>query len=133
MKMQLFKRTLKLFGCMAAALVGVAAAVLIFMSFMVVEVEDSFMLPELEPGSSVIAVRTPLPVDIGLKPSVKVGDLVVYRALYYGIDAGGVYLVRRVSGMKDGMVELRCEESMAAMEKELLSKEKILGKVIYNG
>ena len=60
--MQLFKRTLKLFGCMAAALVGVAAAVLIFMSFMVVEVEDSFMLPELEPGSSVIAVRTPLPV-----------------------------------------------------------------------
>ena len=57
----------------------------------------------------------------------------VYRAPYYGIDAGGVYLVRRVSGMKDGMVELRCEESMAAMEKELLSKEKILGKVIYNG
>ena len=62
---------------MAAALVGVAAAVLIFMSFMVVEVEDSFMLPELEPGSSVIAVRTPLPVDIGLKPSVKVGDWLV--------------------------------------------------------
>ena len=127
------KKALNIFGCAVAALVGLAAAVLLFLSVMVVKVEDSSMLPEIEPGSRVIAVRTHFPADIGVSPSVNVGDLVVYRVPYYEIDGKGVYVVRRVSGMKGELVEVSSEEGTTALEKDILSKEKILGKVIYNG
>ena len=127
------KKALNIFGYTVAALVGLAAAVLISLSVMVVKVEDSSMLPEIEPGSRVIAVRTHFPADIGVSPSVNVGDLVVYRVPYYEIDGKGVYVVRRVSGMKGELVEVSSEEGTTALEKDILSKEKILGKVIYNG
>lgn len=127
------KKAVNIFGCAVAALVGLAAAVLLFLSMMVVKVEDGSMLPEIEPGSRVIAVRTHFPADIGVSPSVNVGDLVVYRVPYYEIDGKGVYVVRRVSGMNGELVEVSSEEGSAALEKDILSKEKILGKVIYNG
>ena len=127
------KKAVNIFGCAVAALVGLAAAVLLFLSMMVVKVEDGSMLPEIEPGSGGIAVRTHFPADIGVAPSVNVGDLVVYRVPYYEIDGKGVYVVRRVSGMNGELVEISSEEGSAALEKDILSKEKILGKVIYNG
>ena len=127
------KKAVNIFGYTVAALVGLAAAVLLFLSMMVVKVEDGSMLPEIEPGSRVIAVRTHFPADIGVSPSVNVGDLVVYRVPYYEIDGKGVYVVRRVSGMNGELVEVSSEEGSAALEKDILSKEKILGKVIYNG
>lgn len=129
--MKLLGKAVKAMGYPLAAIIGVAAAVLLFLSVMVVKIEDGSMLPVIEPGDRVIAVRMDLPV--GPAPSLDVGDLVVYRAPYYEIGGTGVYLVRRVSGMNGDMVEVRCEESLAASEKEILSKEKILGKVIYNG
>ena len=132
-KKYIAKKAVNIFGCAVAALVGLAAAVLLSLSVMVVKVEDSSMLPEIEPGSRVIAVRTHFPADIGVSPSVNVGDLVVYRVPYYEIDGKGVYVVRRVSGMKGELVEVSSEEGPAALEKDILSKEKILGKVIYNG
>ena len=129
--MKLLGKAVKAMGYPLAAIIGVAAAVLLFLSVMVVKIEDGSMLPVIEPGDRVVAVRMDLPV--GPAPSLDVGDLVVYRAPYYEIGGTGVYLVRRVSGMNGDMVEVRCEESLAASEKEILSKEKILGKVIYNG
>lgn len=131
--MRLAKKTAKIFGCTAAALVGLAAAMIVFMSLMVVKVEDISMLPTLEPGSRVIAVRTDLPFKIGYNPSINVGDLVVFRAPYYEIGSDGIYLVRCVSGLKDDMIEVRCEEGSETSKSEIMSKEKILGKVIYNG
>ena len=127
------KKAVNIFGYTVAALVGLAAAVLLFLSMMVVKVEDGSMLPEIEPGSRVIAVRTHFPADIGVSPSVNVGDLVVYRVPYYEIDGKGVYVVRRVSGMNGELVEVSSEEGSAAFDNDILSKEKILGKVIYNG
>lgn len=129
--MRLLGKAVKAMGYSLAAIIGVAAAVLLFLSVMVVKIEDGSMLPVIEPGDRVIAVRIDLPV--GPVPSLDVGDLVVYRAPYYEIGGKGVYLVRRVSGMNGDMIEVCGEESLAASEKEILSKEKILGKVIYNG
>lgn len=129
--MRLLGKAVKAMGYPLAAIIGVAAAVLLFLSAMVVKIEDGSMLPVIEPGDRVIAVRIDLPV--GPAPSLYVGDLVVYRAPYYEIGGKGVYLVRRVSGMNGDMIEVCGEESLAASEKEILSKEKILGKVIYNG
>lgn len=129
--MRLLGKAVKAMGYPLAAIIGVAAAVLLFLSAMVVKIEDGSMLPVIEPGDRVIAVRIDLPV--GPAPSLDVGDLVVYRAPYYEIGGKGVYLVRRVSGMNGDMIEVCGEESLAASEKEILSKEKILGKVIYNG
>lgn len=129
--MKLLGKAVKAMGYPLAAIIGVAAAVLLFLSVMVVKIEDGSMLPVIEPGDRVVAVRMDLPV--GPAPSLDVGDLVVYRAPYYEIGGEGVYLVRRVSGMNGDMIEVCGEESLAASEKEILSKEKILGKVIYNG
>lgn len=129
--MKLLGKAVKAIGYPLAAIIGVAAAVLLFLSVMVVKIEDGSMLPVIEPGERVVAVRMDLPVGTG--PSLDVGDLVVYRAPYYEIGGKSVYLVRRVSGMNGDMIEVCGEESLAGSEKEILSKEKILGKVIYNG
>ena len=129
--MKLLGKAVKAMGYPLAAIIGVAAAVLLFLSVMVVKIEDGSMLPVIEPGDRVVAVRMDLPV--GPAPSLDVGDLVVYRAPYYEIGGKGVCLIRRVSGMNGDMIEVCGEESLAASEKEILSKEKILGKIIYNG
>lgn len=129
--MRLLGKVVKAIGYPLAAIMGVATAVLLFFSVIVVKTEDGLMLPVIEPGDRVAAVRMDLPVGIG--PSLDVGDLVVYRAPYYETGGKGLYLVRRVSGMNGDMVEVCCEDSLAALEKEIISKEKILGKVIFNG
>ena len=131
--MRLAKKTAKIFGCAAAAMVGLTAAMILFMSLMIIKVEDSSMLPALEPGSIVIAVRTPLPADIWAAPSVKVGDMVVFRTPYYEIGSDGIYHIRRVSGLNGDMIEVCCDEGAGSLEREIMSKKKILGKVIYNG
>ena len=123
----------RLLGCAVAVIIGIAAAAAFFFCIMIVKVEDSYMLPAIEPGSRVIAVRTHLPADIGVEPEVNVGDLVVYKAPYYEIDCEGTYVVRRVSGIKDGMVAVSCDTDSVSSEKVILSKEKILGKVVYHG
>ena len=128
--MRMAKKMVRILACTVAAVTGAAAAVLLFMSVMTVKVEDSSMLPELLPGSRVVALRTDSHVNIFTEPSVSVGDLVVYRAPYYEIGSEGIYRVRRVSGMRNDMIEVCCEGSAAAAEKEVLSKEKILGKVV---
>lgn len=129
--MRLLGKAVKAIGYPVAAIMGIAAAVLLFLSVMIVKIEDGSMLPVIEPGDRVVAIRMDLPM--GSVRSLDVGDLVVYMAPYYEIGGKGVYLVRRVSGMNGDMIEVDCEESLPASEKEILSKEKILGKVIYNG
>ena len=79
--MRLLGKAVKVMGYPLASLIGVAAAVLLFLSVMVVKIEDGSMLPVIEPGDRVIAVRMDLPV--GPAPSLDVGDMVVYRAPYY--------------------------------------------------
>ena len=120
----------RILACTMAAVTGAAATVLLFMSVMTVKVEDSSMLPELLPGSRVVAFRTDSPLNLYNASSIGVGDLVVYRVPYYEVGSEGIYCVRRVSGVKTDMIEVSCERSTATVEKEVLSKEKILGKVV---
>ncbi len=134
--MWLTKKVVRILSCIAAAAAGVSVAVLLFMSVMTVKVEDSSMLPELLPGSRVVAIRTDSPLNIYDASSIGVGDMVVYRVPYYDVGSEGVYCVRRVSGVKADMIEVSRGGNAGSVEKEVLSREKISGKVVkvlYNG
>ena len=134
--MWLTKKVVRILACTAAAVTGTAAAMLLFMSVMTVKVEDSSMLPELLPGSRVVAIRTDSPLNIYDASYIGVGDLVVYRVPYYDVGSEGVYCVRRVSGVKADMIEISRGGNAGSAEKEVLSREKISGKVVkvlYNG
>ena len=134
--MWLTKKVVRILACTAAAVTGTAAAMLLFMSLMPVKVEDSSMLPELLPGSRVVAIRTDSPLNIYDASYIGVGDLVVYRVPYYDVGSEGVYCVRRVSGVKADMIEISRGGNAGSAEKEVLSREKISGKVVkvlYNG
>ncbi|MGN0734486.1 MAG: S26 family signal peptidase [Anaerovoracaceae bacterium] len=134
--MWLRKNVLRILACTVAAVTGIAAAMLLFMSVMTVKVEDSSMLPELLPGSRVVAVRTDSPLNIYDASSIGVGDMVVYRVPYYDVGSEGVYCVRHVSGVKADMIEVSRGGNAGSAEKEVLSREKISGKVVkvlYNG
>lgn len=134
--MWLTKKVVRILACTAAAVTGTAAAMLLFMSVMTVKVEDSSMLPELLPGSRVVAIRTDSPLNIYDASYIGVGDLVVYRVPYYDVGSEGVYCVRRVSGVKADMIEVSRGGNAGSAEKEVLSREKISGKVVkvlYNG
>lgn len=120
----------RILACTMAAVTGAAATVLLFMSVMTVKVEDSSMLPELLPGSRVVAFRTDSPLNIYNASSIGVGDLVVYRVPYYEVGSEGIYCVRRVSGVKTDMIEVSRGGNAGSSEKEVLSKEKISGKVV---
>lgn len=134
--MWLTKKVVRILSCVAAAAAGVSVAVLLFMSVMTVKVEDSSMLPELLPGSRVVAIRTDSPLNIYDASSIGPGDMVVYRVPYYDVGSEGVYRVRRVSGINRDMIEVSRGGNAGSSEKEVLSKEKISGKVVkvlYNG
>lgn len=134
--MWLTKKVVRILACTAAAVTGTAAAMLLFMSVMTVKVEDSSMLPELLPGSRVVAVRTDSPLNIYDASYIGVGDLIVYRVPYYDVGSEGAYCVRRVSGVKADMIEVSRGGNAGSAEKEVLSREKISGKVVkvlYNG
>ena len=128
--MWLTKKVVRILACTAAAVTGTAAAMLLFMSVMTVKVEDSSMLPELLPGSRVVAIRTDSPLNIYDASYIGVGDLVVYRVPYYDVGSEGVYCVRRVSGVKADMIEVSRGGNAGSVEKEVLSREKISGKVV---
>lgn len=134
--MWLTKKVVRILSCIAAAAAGVSVAVLLFMSVMTVKVEDSSMLPELLPGSRVVAIRTDSPLNIYDASSIGPGDMVVYRVPYYDVGSECVYRVRRVSGINRDMIEVSRGGNAGSSEKEVLSKEKISGKVVkvlYNG
>ena len=80
------------------------------------------MLPELEPGRLVIASR----MDC---ENFRPGDIVVYKAPYYTTDGQGQYLVRRVKGVNEDLIEVSAGK-MSCIEAEIIEKDIILGKVI---
>ena len=61
---------------------------------------------------------------------LETGDLVVYKAPYYHIDGQGMYLVRRISGIRNDMVEVTADAQVPRAETEIIEKDIILGKVI---
>lgn len=109
----------------SAALIGAVGALWLAANYMVVEVEGSLMLPDLEPGRYLVASRTDCE---NLNP----GDLVVYKSPYYSTDGRGQYLIRRISGIKNHLIEVTTGP-LSGAETEIIEKDMILGKVIENG
>ena len=119
----------KTIGAATAALAGIAAALMLFFGLTVAEVEDSSMLPELEPGEKVLVLRC----DTGDFASPSVGDIVLYETPYYEIGEKGSLMLRRITGINGDRVELRRDAGMDSERTETIKKEKILGQVIYHG
>ena len=119
----------KTIGAATAALAGIAAALMLFFGLTVAEVEDSSMLPELEPGEKVLVLRC----DTGDFASPSVGDIVLYETPYYEIGEKGSLMLRRITGINGDRVELRCDGGIDSERTETIKKERILGKVIYHG
>ena len=119
----------KTIGAATAALAGIAAALMLFFGLTVAEVEDSSMLPELEPGEKVLVLRC----DTGDFVSPSVGDIVLYETPYYEIGEKGSLMLRRITGINGDRVELRCDAGIDSERTETIKKERILGKVIYHG
>ena len=119
----------KTIGAATAALAGIAAALMLFFGLTVAEVEDSSMLPELEPGEKVLVLRC----DTGDFASPAVGDIVLYETPYYEIGEKGSLMLRRITGINGDRVELRCDAGIDSERTETIKKERILGKVIYHG
>lgn len=119
----------KTIGAATAALAGIAAALMLFFGLTVAEVEDSSMLPELEPGEKVLVLRC----DTADFASPSVGDIVLYETPYYEIGEKGSLMLRRITGINGDRVELRCDAGIDSERTETIKKERILGKVIYHG
>ena len=119
----------KTIGAATAALAGIAAALMLFFGLTVAEVEDSSMLPELEPGEKVLVLRC----DTGDFASPSVGDIVLYETPYYEIGEKGSLMLRRITGINGDRVDLRCAAGIDSERTETIKKERILGKVIYHG
>ena len=56
----------------------------------------------------------------------------IYKTPYYTADGHGQYLVRRVSGINDDLIEVAAGQ-MACIRTEIIEKNIILGKVIRYG
>ena len=127
--MGVVRNIFKTIGAATAALAGIAAALMLFFGLTVAEVEDSSMLPELEPGEKVLVLRC----DTGDFASPSVGDIVLYETPYYEIGEKGSLMLRRITGINGDRVELRCDAGIDSERTETIKKERILGKVIYHG
>ncbi|MCI6012794.1 MAG: hypothetical protein PUK54_06155 [Firmicutes bacterium] len=114
----------KIFFLGVSAVLGAALGFLLSASFTVVEVGSSDMLPTLEPGEKAIVLRDCF-VD-----QYETGDLVACRAPYHTVYDGGNYLIRRVTGSRDGWIRLDCDAKTARTQERMAEKTEILGKVI---
>lgn len=119
----------KVIGTIAAVLAGILAALVLFFGFMIVEVEDTAMLPELQPGEKAVVLRC----DTVRVSSPQVGDLVLLKAPYYEIGEKSSLILRRITGICGDSVEVGCDTGIKSDETQRIKKEKILGKVIYHG
>ncbi len=112
-----------LFGSLSIAF-GIAAAIAVHCSFMIVEIEGSDMLPTLEPEQKVMIF---LLVN---REKIKEGDLIAYEPHFYQIGASRGPVVRRVKHISGSELELACDARLTEEEGIIISDEDVLGKVI---
>ena len=121
-------RTLcKIFFLGLFAVLGIAAGLLVFTGFMIVEVEGSTMLPSLEPGDRVVVQKEN---SLMGAPELNVGDLVIYRAPWYTTDGEHLEKVRRITGLRGSWFRLNCDTDSVRSQEVLAGREDIPGKVI---
>lgn len=108
-----------------AALLGAGLAAGLFCSFTLVRVQDSTMLPALEPGDYVL-------INKWNRTDLAVGDLVLYKAPCYDID-GAQYPLRRVTGIREGWIKVGCDAALAQDSTQMIPAEYVVGTVICAG
>lgn len=108
----------------ASALVGIAGAVLLHGSFMLIEIEGSDMLPALEPG------RKALVFLLTDEEKIKEGDLIACRPPFFQIGGGHGPLVRRVESIEDGELVLSSDASLDGDDELTIAAGDVLGKVV---
>lgn len=89
----------KIFLYVAAAVFGVCSAVAVTAVFMIVQVTDESMEPEIIIGSNVLVNK--------IDRSVKVGDLIAFENNVYGENGEGHILIRRVAAVSGDTVEIK--------------------------
>lgn len=107
-----------------SAVIGIAAAIIVHCSFMIVEIDSSYMLPTFEPEQKVLIFL------LADKDEIKEGDLIAYEPPFYQIDGGSGPLVRRVSKVYGGSFELKCDAELTEENGLMINGEDILGTVI---
>ena len=118
----------RLLSRLLSAAAGIAAAVWLFTSFMVVEAGGSAVMPEIMPGQKVLVALYDRDNAAG-RDSLTTGDIIVYEAPFYDIDGEGRYLIRRVTGVRNRWIEVD-RENAPADPASIIGKEQVLGKVI---
>ena len=106
-----------------AALLGICAGIIVHCSVMVVEVEGCMMLPWLEPNQNALISL--------LDKDIKEGDVVAFEAPYYTLNGEGNIIFRRVKIEREDSLVLTCDTRTTKEESFEISKEDILGKVIF--
>lgn len=125
-KEKMGKKICRVMGWVLAALMGVASAAALFASFSWISVEDSAMLPTLQPGQHVLIRKICL-------QDVSKGDLVFCKQEFF--EAGTAeYRIRRVCRITEQEVELGCDQKLVRKpeSEETLKRDAIIGKVIGN-
>ena len=112
-----------LLGALSIAF-GIAAAIAVHCSFMIVEIEGSDMLPTFEPEQKVIVFL------LAGREDVKEGDLIAYKPHFYQIDGSRGPIVRRVKNISGSELELACDAELTSEDEIFISDEDILGKVM---
>lgn len=108
----------------AAVLLGLVLAAVLFGNFEIFEVKSVAMMPILEPGQRVAVKKCGA-------SEVDIGDLVLYEADAYDFDSQeGRKSIRIVSGKKDGKLKLSCSPEAVYGKALTIDEDKILGKVI---
>ena len=107
-----------------SAVIGIAAAVTVHCSFMIVDIDGSDMLPTFEPEQRVLVFM------LSDKDDIKEGDLIACEPPYYEIDGGRGPLVRRVYKVLDSGFELTCDADLTDENSLIVSEQEVLGKII---
>lgn len=123
--MRIIKAAGILAGRILSAAAGIGAALIVFSSFMVLEVEGNFMMPVLIPGQKILIDLYDRNNTDG-RDDLNTGDIVICPAPYYDADGQGKYMIFHVTGMRGKWIEVKNEAAPAV----IIEKEDVLGKVV---
>ena len=107
-----------------SAVFGIACALLVHGSFMMVEQVGSYMLPSLEPDQKVLVYL--------LEKDFKEGDVVAFKPPYYTVGDSNIKLLR-ISEIENNIFTLTCDAPMTVPETVEVDKEDIIGKAVFYG
>ncbi|MBQ9961000.1 MAG: S24/S26 family peptidase [Firmicutes bacterium] len=107
-----------------AAVLGIMGAMLVHGSLMVVEQENSEMLPDIEPGQKVLVYL--------LEKDYSKGDIVAFTPPYYTVGGSGVMLLC-IDHIENDTFTLVSGDYAVSDSKMKVERKDILGKAVFYG